>query len=275
MRKSTYLLVMVLLMACPNWVRAYHGVAAAFSPDGSILATAGHNCTLILVDTATGRKITTLYKPRKERRLHSIRGIKVPPIAPTCDVLACCFSPDGSFLASQRSNEPIILWNVKKRRKAASLGQGRVDRTSGAVRLEFSKDARLLTAVAVAYDRKEANQNWISVWEVATRKKLLHVRAGRRRTFDRVTLSPDGKTLVAFVESWTGSGRVSTDTIRTWDVKSGKELVTLKGYSARFSPDGRFLLVLSSESPNKLLDIRKGAMHLLKESGDPIQQPTK
>src|SRR5690349_8158108 len=64
-----------------------------------------------------------------------------------------------------------------------------------------------------------------------------------------VAFSPDGKTLASASSAKKGT---SDDTIKLWDVQTGKEQATLKGHtgnvwSVAFSPDGKTLASASGD----------------------------
>jgi WD40 repeat protein len=66
----------------------------AFSPDGRILASVDVDCSLLLWETATGRRI--LCDPGDR------------------DFLGClAFSPDGKRLAAGRADKALLLWDVR------------------------------------------------------------------------------------------------------------------------------------------------------------------
>ena len=78
--------------------------------------------------------------------------------------------------------------------------------------------------------------------------------AGHTSSVDSVAFSPDGKFLAS------GS---SHDTVKLWDVATGKVLRTLAGYtfwvhSVAFSPGGKLLASGSWDNTVKLWEIEEG-----------------
>jgi hypothetical protein len=64
-----------------------------------------------------------------------------------------------------------------------------------------------------------------------------------------------------------------TDRIRLWDIERGKELVSLEGGSASFSPDSRFLHVNGVDRMQ--WDIKAGKMRRLGAGTDKVQPRSK
>jgi WD40 repeat protein len=236
MRSAAELLVIVLLITYPTVACAVQKGEPRFSPDGAVLASPEEDCTAVLWDVALGKRIAILYADE-------------PPWSPmtqsACHVVLS-FSPNGKLLATQRTYGQVILWDAQSGHKLATFGGTGDDGVS----LIFSRDSRLIVSVieAKASSHKDARTNGISVWDVVTQKELLNVREDQKKEFNEVVLSPDGKTVMALAGSEIGSqlelstDRYITDRIKLWDIQRGRELVTLKGESAKFSPDGKFLL---------------------------------
>ena len=95
--------------------------AAAFTPDGALVATAGDD-VVQLWSTATGEPV----------------GAAIPVGAAVGDV---AFSPDGALLAASGGDGAVRLWNVADRRRE----DVKVARAAGA--LAFSPDGRRLAVV--------------------------------------------------------------------------------------------------------------------------------
>jgi WD40 repeat protein len=265
MRFAVKLPVIVLLIACPAVVCGFQTHVPRFSPDGAIVAVPEENCTVVLWDVATGNKIATLYEPIPQREYRS-EGERQAALqgSISCKPLIS-FSPDGKLLATQRPGQSAILWDARDGRDLAKLsGQLHPGDYPRAVNLESSSDSRLILEVAKANAAaaKFTRVNKITVWDVATHKELLHVREDQKKEFHEAVLSPDGKTVMALVGSkpindQSANSPYPTDTIKLWDIQQGKKLVTLTGDSAKFSPDGKFLLFADSRV---IWDIHAGKM---------------
>ncbi len=260
MRTSAFLAVIILLtlftaLSCVGPV-----LAGVFSPDGEILAARAEHCQVVLWNTATGKKIAELYEPRH------VPGPVVPGQSILCQAAVPSFSPDGNFLATHRTFEPIILWNVKAGDKRPTrVGAFKV--TCHYVdSLSFSEDSRVLVAVGWSHIGKRFRESTITVWDVSTHKMLLQARARKNQQFKKVALSPDGRTLVASQGPWKNRAYM----VILWDIERGKELVTFRGHSPSFSPHGR-LLYVTDGGTDMLWDIKAQKMRILKDRSRGVQ----
>jgi WD40 repeat protein len=277
MRPATYLLAIVVLVAHSTSVCAMTRSKKAFSPDGSRAVVSDANGTSSLQDTATGNPIAILHDPRRIPFTPVPQGVHLPERQRALlNVCVGSFSPDGKLLATWRSGSNIILRNPRDGRKLLSLVGEPIQDHHEPMLLKFSSDSRLLVAVTRQPAGKRQNTDFIEVWEVPTLKEFLHVRSSEFREFKQVTLSPDKRTIMA-VEGWPRGveGPGVKRLVKLWAIERGDELVTLKGHSAAFSPDGNLLIVTNPGHPDTLWDIRTGKMHFLDKKRNPVQQQLK
>ena len=248
--------------------------SVAFSPDGKLLASGSDDKTAKLWEVATGRELRTLtghsgtpgpadlFSPDGfARLLHGAdHSIKVRSVA---------FSPDGKLLAS-RSWDTIKLWEVATGRELRALTGNFGDRVNS---VALSPDGRLLASGSGGLIGAMATGKWdntVRLRDVATGREL-RVLTGHSAQINSVAFSPDGKLLASGSGSWSiAQGILSRDnTVRLWDVATGRELRAMTGhsdqvYSLAFSPDGKLLASGSWDKTVKLWEVATGReMHSL------------
>ena len=133
----------------------------AFSPDGSLLASAGADDVVRLWEVATGAKL---------RRLTGHTDV--------------AFSPDGSMLASAGDDKTVRLWDVVTGAEVrAFIGH------SGAVNgVAFSPDGSMLASAG--------NDATVRLWDVATGAEL-RMLTGHATSVSAVAFSRDGSWLAS------------------------------------------------------------------------------
>jgi WD40 repeat protein len=227
-----------------------------FTPDGRSLAMSdGQGCRILEVATGKGRPLITgkrssyhqvLFAPAGDMHAaldHFSVKLADSKSGSSRDIPAprgvfCCaaFSPDGKCLATGGSDHVIRLWDVDTgRERLAFPGPG------GTVGVEFLQDGRTLVSTSMGEATGLCD---MSLWEVPSlaRRPLPVV----RERLVPLALSPDGKWIAA---ADFGAAHL-IDVASGHEVRSsGQGIADYWPLQARFSPDGRFLAVVSDEEP--------------------------
>jgi WD40 repeat protein len=236
----------------------------ALTRDARTALSASWDCTVILWDVSSGRKI------------RSLEGHKA-------SVLAAAFSPDEVQVLSGSSDKTLKLWDVNTGREVRSF-TGHAREVNCVV---FSPDGR--SALSASGDKT------LKLWDVATGQEIRSFE-GHSGIVNSVAVSPDGKTALSGSHDYTlklwdvGSGRVlrsleghrssvncvvfnadgstalsaSFDkTLKLWDLSSGREIRSFEGHtnwvsSVAFSLDGRTALSGSFDNTLKVWDVFSG-----------------
>ncbi len=226
--------------------------AAAFSPDGQAVATAGPAGSAFVFDATNGRNLVSL-------RGHTQRVFDV------------AFSPDGSRLVTAGEDDTARVWDRNSGRELAVLRghRGNVNAATftpdgrgvatasedGTARLWQANSGRpqrtfRLTTAGVSDVAVSADGRYLAapvdqearVWEAETGRTVARLREHDGLVFS-TAFSPDGHTLV------TGG---QDQTARLWEVPSGRPLGVLRGHNAyiistQFTADGKSVVTASDD----------------------------
>ncbi|MDZ8236463.1 MAG: WD40 repeat domain-containing protein [Nostoc sp. ChiQUE01a] len=204
----------------------------AFSSDGQTLVSCGADSTIKIWHVGALDLIDILHKH------HGV-------------VRCAAFTPDGRMLATGGDDRKILFWDLIHRQVAIALS---LDDTA-AHSLVLSPDGQ--TVVTGSYRK-------IKVWRISPQTGIkslkdtepLHTLMGHSHIVCSLAISGDGKLLVS--GSW-------DQTIKIWELESGKLLHTLKGhrdrvYAIALSPDEEIIASGSADQTIKLWHVQTGEL---------------
>ena len=202
--------------------------SAAFSRDGTMLASGLDDGTITLWDASTLAYVATLSGSRYG------------------GVTSVSFSHDGAMLASGTYSGTVSLWDLATRANIATYNDvyegGSRGWTRRSTSVSFSHNGIML-----AFGSRDGTAQ---IWDVATGTQIATL-SGHRLRVASVSFSPDGTLLAS------GS---NDGTVKLWDVATWTNIATLEGHTSgitavSFSPDGTTLASGSSDYTVKLWDV--------------------
>jgi WD40 repeat protein/tRNA A-37 threonylcarbamoyl transferase component Bud32 len=181
-------------------------MSVAFSPDGRWAVSGDEKGTVRFWDLRTGEQVRRLTDHRRQ-------------------VQALAFSPDGTKVLSGGLDTVLRLSDAATGQEIRCFAGHKV----GVLRAHFSPDGQHILS-----------GDWeggLRLWDVESGIDLLKLQ-GHTKAITGVAFSRDGKTAA--------SGSSDDNTIRLWDLKTGKEVRRIDNATGvnemAFSPDGRRLL---------------------------------
>jgi WD40 repeat protein len=215
--------------------------SAVFSPNGTLALTASMDKTARIFEVATGKELqvikghtdlvnSAVFSPDGKLALTAgdttarifevATGKELQVLSGhTSSVISAVFSPDGKWALTASLDKTARIFEVATGKQLQVLS-GHTSDVNSAV---FSPDGTLALT---------AGDTTARIFEVAT-GKVLQVLSGHTRGVYSAVFSPDSTTVLT----------ASSDNIaRLWNIKSGKLLLTLTGYTFVFSPVGNKVL---------------------------------
>jgi WD40 repeat protein/energy-coupling factor transporter ATP-binding protein EcfA2 len=234
--------------------------SAAFSPDGSRIATASLDTTARIWDAATGLELMVLrghdnfvasaaFSPDGSRIVTASRdktarvwdaetgAVIVVLHGHEADLVGAYFNHDGKQILTSSLDGTVRIWDTAQGKEIAVLRGHEAAVRSAA----FSPDgSRIVTASDDATAR---------VWDAATGKEIAVLR-GHTDSVRFTAFSPDGSRIV------TASG---DRTARIWDAATDAEIAVLRGHedqviAAAFSPSGTQIVTASADQTARIWD---------------------
>jgi WD40 repeat protein len=188
--------------------------AAAYSPDGKILAT------------AQGKEVVNLWDVKTEKLQTTLRKHKA-------QVSCLAFSRDGSQLASGGWDANVNLWNVADQSHLITIkapGAGNPGIATGIAAVAFAPDGELLAF--------GGNDQLIQLWDLKKNEQRAALQQSEAVT--SVAFSPDGRLLAS---------ASSDGMVRLWDGKTRQRRALIQTdyngplFGLAFSPDSKKLAV--------------------------------
>ncbi|MEA5505114.1 NB-ARC domain-containing protein [Halotia wernerae UHCC 0503] len=215
-----------------NWVWSI-----AFSPNGQILASASDDQTVKLWNVNTGKCFKTLS-------------------ADTNRIWFVAFSPQGDILAGASEDRTVKLWRVNTDESLESL-EGH---TNWVRSVAFSPKGDILASAS--------EDHTVRLWKTSTDKRLEPLEPPLQEHTDKVravAFSPQGYKITDKQDqaSCILASAGDDNTVKIWDVNTGKCLKTLEGHTKRiwsvvFSPDGRIIASGGEDETVRLWSMETG-----------------
>jgi WD40 repeat protein len=218
-------------------LKAY-AIGLAFSPDGSLVASAGADADIQLWNTTTGAAVATLT-------------------GHTSDVLDIVFHPGGKRLYSIGGDHTLREWGLATCKETRRLTEPPHWWTTG---LAVSADGKTLAVTACTGSGQAPEDRVAHVRLLDTKTLTERFRAVVPQAWAScVAVSPDGR----FVGAGFSQPQVKTGHVRTWDSWTGKETALgasnkMGVHHVRFTGDGKTLVGAGDDKSIHLWHVANG-----------------
>lgn len=205
----------------PRPVARHEGVwSVAFSPDGTLAASASRDNTIILWDTKT-------WEPKEVAT--PLTGHEV------------AFSPNGKILATGGADHKIKLWDVQAGKLIDKSPP--FEYSKPVYRLAFSADSNLLASFSADPGKGDTD---IQVWDL--RDSTSRILRGDDEPLTAIAFSPNGNVLFSAAHD---------KILRSWTLSEEPRSTLLKKYAEPlvnlvFSGDGKYLACASADKTIKV-----------------------
>ncbi|MEP2655755.1 MAG: trypsin-like peptidase domain-containing protein [Sedimentitalea sp.] len=252
--------------------RIEHGVWVydlAFSPDGTRIATASGDGTVLILNVQTGEEIARIkhgdkvtavaFSPDGTRIattsgdnaahiFNAYNGEEIARFDHGDMVTAVAFSPDGTRLATASLDNTALILNAQTGEEIARIKHG--DKVHA---VAFSPDG---TRLATASGSLFFDESTVRILNAQTREEIARIKYEGMVT--AVAFSPDGTRLA------TASGSLfsSEGTVRILNARTREEIARITYASSVnpivFSPDGKRLAIGSGDNTTRILNAQTG-----------------
>ncbi len=234
--------------------RVFGNVAAAFSPDGTLVVTGDSSfasngiaehvidgANAIAADPAVAAQLgeVIVWEAATGRQLRRLSGHMA-------GILAIGFSPDGRRAVTGSWDRTAGVWDVASGARLLTLGGHR----NGVYAVAYSPDGKWIATSSGLH--KQAGD--VHVWNATTGERSFAF-TQHNNIVGSLAFSPDSRLLVS--GDWNGTAVV-------WDTSTWAPVRTFAAHSetatVRFSPDGQRILTAGEDGTVKLWDTASGAL---------------